>query len=91
MRPTNETLEVIYANTRFEVECWYYPLKRSYKWEEPDDPAEVEILKVSVEGVDVTELMECIYVASKGLKAVEYKDMIEVLTELCLEKLSSQS
>lgn len=91
MRPTNEKLEVIYANTPFEVACWYYREKRSYKWEEPDDPAEVEILRVYVEGVDVTELMECMYVASKGLKAVEYKDMIEVLTELCLEKLSDQS
>lgn len=91
MRPTNETLEVIYANTPFEVAFWYYPPKRSNKWEEPDDPAEVEISKVSVEGVDVTELMECAYAPVKGTKPVQYRDMIEMLTELCLEKLSSQS
>lgn len=91
MRPTNETLEVIYANTPFEVAFWYYREKRSNKWEEPDDPAEVEILKVSVEGVDVTELMECTYAPVKGTEPVQYRDMIEVLTELCLEKLSSQS
>ena len=89
-----KALSITYANTPIDVVGVYYPSKRSNKWAEPDDPPDFEIESVSVGGVVLTDLFECLSVVKRGgwgrLTITGEQDFLEVIRDLCIEKLESQ-
>lgn len=89
-----ESLSITYANTVLDVVGMYYPAKPSNHWEEPDDPAEFEILAVSIGDHDLTDLFECLSVVKRRgwsrLNIIDEQDFLDVIRDLCIEKLQSE-
>ena len=89
---SRRVLSITYANTVLDVVGVYSPAKYSNHWEEPNDPAEFEILSVSIGEHDLTDLCECLSVVKWTIyQPISAQDFLSKIEELCIEKLESQS